>query len=526
MYKLIYPLLLLLTAPFISFGQTKDIFHLDTLLEVKIYFEDENWRHILDSLKEDGEKDRLDGIAYVDGELYADVEVRYKGNSSYNSVEKRGEIKLPLNIKFDKDHKLPGGYNRLKLANGFRDPSFVREVISYEIARKYLPAPRANFAKVYINDEYLGLYTSAEDVDNTFLERHYGYHKGIMFKCDPEWQTERPDHCPEGDKASLMYLGNDSLCYQGLYELKTDFGWSELIKLTKYLDEENLKLEEVLDVDQALWMLAFDNVLVNLDSYVGAFSHNYYLYQDTFGVFHPIVWDMNLSLGGFTIKNEKEIFEKEELQKYSLFANFNNEKRPLASKLLKNDLYRKMYVAHAKTILEENFTNGFYERRLDTLKAFVDTLVKKDTNKLYSYEDFLLNFDTTVMANKTAIIGLRELMDKRVAYLADHPLMQREGPQVADVKHQTNEESVEVEVQVKGAGQVWLCYRAERFGNFRRTQMGRGEMVDSESGDLQKWVFELPAAEIRDYYIIAENDKAVSLSPRRASKEFHTLAEE
>ena len=38
--------------------------------------------------------------------------------------------------------------------------------------------------------------------------------------------------------------------------------------------------EKVLDVDRALWMLAFNNVLVNLDSYSGAFRQNYYLYHD------------------------------------------------------------------------------------------------------------------------------------------------------------------------------------------------------------------------------------------------------
>jgi hypothetical protein len=32
------------------------------------------------------------------------------------------------------------GYGTLKLANVYNDPSFVREVLSYEIARKYMPA--------------------------------------------------------------------------------------------------------------------------------------------------------------------------------------------------------------------------------------------------------------------------------------------------------------------------------------------------------------------------------------------------
>ena len=59
------------------------------------------------------------------------------------------------------------------------------------------------------------------------------------------------------------------------------------------------QIETVLDVDRALWMLAFNNVLVNLDSYSGAFRQNYYLYKDQNDRFDPIVWDLNMSFAGF-----------------------------------------------------------------------------------------------------------------------------------------------------------------------------------------------------------------------------------
>lgn len=522
MKKPILVLLCMLTCFFAVHAQ--NIFHPDSVLEVKIYFEEPEWRHILDSLKDDRNEERLEGKATVNGVSYDKVAVRFKGNSSYHGAEKNGEKKLPLNIKFDKDNKLPGGYDRLKLANGFRDPSFIREVLSYEIARKYLPAPKANFAKVYINDDYLGLYTSAEDVDKVFLKEHYGYHKGAMFKCDPNWRAERPDYCPEGDKASLMYLGEDSLCYKGLYELKSDQGWSELIRLTKHLQEPDQELEALLDIEQTLWMLAFDNVLVNLDSYVGAFSHNYYLYQDTFGMFHPILWDMNLSLGGFRLLTVEDNLKTEDLQRFSLFTNYNNDKRPLTSKLLKNDFYRKIYVAHVKTILEENFFNGLYYERVDSLVAFVDTLVLEDPNKLYTYEDFLLNKDTTVSADGFPIIGLKELMKERVAYLIDHPLIQRESPEIKDVKHELTGEKVQITVKAKEADQIWLCYRAESNRKFSRIKMKDGVVTSLGNDYSTVWIAELPSDEILEYYIIAEGEKAALLAPRRASKEFFSVS--
>ena len=36
-----------------------------------------------------------------------------------------------------------------------------------------MPAPRCNFAKLYINDVYFGLYNNTEDVDRPLLEEAF-----------------------------------------------------------------------------------------------------------------------------------------------------------------------------------------------------------------------------------------------------------------------------------------------------------------------------------------------------------------
>lgn len=102
----------------------------------------------------------------------------------------------------------------------------------------------------------------------------------------------------------------------------------------------------MLDVDQTLWMLAINNALVNLDSYNGSLSHNYYLWFDSLHVVHPIIWDLNMSFGGWRRDFSFQEMTDEQLIQYSPFAEFENLRRPLISKLLKNPLYRKTYVAH------------------------------------------------------------------------------------------------------------------------------------------------------------------------------------
>ena len=44
----------------------------------------------------------------------------------------------------------------------------MREMISYEIAGKYLPTPRAVYANIYVEDELIGLYVQVEQVDENF----------------------------------------------------------------------------------------------------------------------------------------------------------------------------------------------------------------------------------------------------------------------------------------------------------------------------------------------------------------------
>jgi len=123
-----------------------------------------------------------------------------------------------------------------------------------------------------------------------------------MFKCDPESKEDAPDSCPPGIGANLAYIGRDTACYAARYELKkSDYGWGELMDLSEAVTKKNSDLNEILNVDETLWMLAFDNALANLDSYLGAFCHNYYLLKDETGVWRPIVWDLNLSVGGFRL---------------------------------------------------------------------------------------------------------------------------------------------------------------------------------------------------------------------------------
>ena len=105
----------------------------DAIREIQIDFYDENWDHLLDSLYVEGENGRILANVSIDGSTYYSVGVRYKGYSSVSV----NNIKNPFNIKLDhviedQNHE---GIDKLKLSNVIHDPSFLREVLSYEVTR-------------------------------------------------------------------------------------------------------------------------------------------------------------------------------------------------------------------------------------------------------------------------------------------------------------------------------------------------------------------------------------------------------
>lgn len=507
---------------------SQDFYDWDLIPVIRITFEEANWAEVLEKMKEEGGKDRLVGKVEIDGKTFEGVGVRYKGNSSYFNVKNSGATKLPLNLEADtedKEQEFAENVTTIKLSNVFRDPSFLREVLSYEIAGKYMPAPRANFAKVFVNGQYLGLYNNTQSIDKRFLKRYFNSKDGIFFKCDPEWGDQKEiAGCEEGDKASLMYLGDSPQCYLPYYELKSDTGWTELIELTRILHEEPEMIESVLDIDQTLWMLAFNNVLVNLDSYTGRLCHNYYLYRLPSGQFFPIVWDMNLSLGGFAFAGLGQALSLEDMQTMSPLIHYKqkNPKRPLIVKLLDDDLYRKIYIAHMKTILEENFSNGAYLERAQEWQALIAEEVKNDTNKLYDVAGFEKNLQSSTNAGPANIPGIIELMEKRTEYLSQHPLFQNASV-IQKVEHLQFDNTLAIQATLQGAKKAYVAYRTDPANAFVRMEMfDDGGHNDEVLGD-NIWGATLDYVPGLQYYIISEGDRNATLSPARAAFEFYTV---
>ena len=175
-------ILFILLSFSINISSSQDVFDIG-VRQIEIFFSEPNWDDTLDLYYANNLGERLiaDSIL-IDGLVDQNVGIKYKGNSSYNV----SNVKNPMNIKLDyiNNGQSIDGYNVLKLSNGFRDPSFIREVLAYQIAREYMPAPKATYANVYVNGNLIGLYTCVQSIDDDFTNENFYERKGPLFKAE------------------------------------------------------------------------------------------------------------------------------------------------------------------------------------------------------------------------------------------------------------------------------------------------------------------------------------------------------
>ena len=428
----------------------------DRVVEVRIIMTEDNWATCrLDALQEQ----YVLADFWFDGELIPNVAVRPKGNSSLSQVFRTGSPRLSLKVDFNffNSARTFRGLKKLNFNNGFNDPTLIRECIAYEIfAQMNIPTPRTSFVDLWVNDTHLGLYTQVEQVDKTFLRRHFSDAGGNLYKPEMpaaflSWteanlgEQEVKMGFAERYNSDLVQQINmggaklaeiiqaleqqNSLGYgladpgllranpssnkpQGYLEqmgLKTNENFPDHSALFHFLDVLNnepdetfpAEIEKILDVDEALRFIAVSTLVGYYDSYLGI-GHNYYLYEVD-GKFTIIPWDLNGAFasftGGMSRKNIINCYIDEPT--CGPIAD-----RPFIDRLLSHQPYLDKYHEYLETLLGGPFYIEMMEARIDEVADLVRPFVYDDELKFYSTKDFErgLNEDVLrrgLLGNKT-----------------------------------------------------------------------------------------------------------------------------
>jgi len=505
-----------------------DFYDPKAIQDIKVTFVQENWRYLLDSLRYNGDE-LLTCSVDINGAKFNGAGLRYRDARAFTPGGRRNGLFLKL------DHRTASqnysGYSHIDLSSALRDPSMVREVVGYEIARQYMPAPAANYAKVMINGEYYGLFVNVEVVDKAFLKKHFGSDDGSLYYSDPNTVEKAGEGCKANVYGSLQ-LDNNANCFKTHFKNVQQGNWTDLHEMAVALKNSPDKLEQVLDVDRALWMLAFNSVTVNLHSYTGQHSPDFYLYRDQNGRFIPILGGLNFAFGSFKNTGIGSDLEPGALVALDPMLHLNDVTKPLINVLLNNELYRKQYVSHMRAILREAIKDGKLDKRTKELQELIKTPFTSDLNKYYPVSDFGKSLMETI-GTRSKIPGLVDFMNKRATYLSSQPDFTVLPPAVDEVVVARREKfssekvaSFKVQAKVeKFAKKVRVYYRFGASQPFREIAMADdGKNNDGEAGDGLYGIDIQPdgGADKIEYYIMAENAKAVSYSPARYMYERHT----
>ena len=489
-------------------------YDLASVQEIKLFISQSNWDYQLDTMKLGSDNYLMIDSAQINGVPFYHPGVKYKGNSSYDSTYTKNPFHIALDEFENFDYQ---GITDIKLSNGYSDPSMIREVLAYHILSKYMDCPRSNFARLYINNKYIGLYSNDEDISKTYCANTFSSAKSNTFiKCNPIVTPST------NTKSNLKYISADSSSYFNFYELKSKKGWNDLVKLCEYVTNNDANLDQYLDMDRVLWMLAFNSVFVNLDSYSGAFSQNYYLFKDNNGVFNPIVWDLNMAFGGFPFvgvsNSSLGTLSIANMQTLSPTIHANDVHWPLINIVMNNDTYRKKYFAHMWTIL---FDNTIYENYISTanyLQSIIEPSVRADSNKFFSYDQFINGLSGNVSIGNYSVPGIYNLMKSRNDYLVtteanvSRPIFTKTTQSAVN----TSDSTVIITTQTDLLETVYLYYRNSHTAKFSKVVM-----TDNNDAVYKAQIKVIP--EVTEYYLYAENSNGGTFEPARAEKEFYKI---
>lgn len=123
----------------------------------------------------------------IDGEAYANVGIRAKGNTSLSSVASYGNNRYSFKLEFDQYQigRTYYGLDKISLNNLIQDKTLMKDYLAYTLMNKMgAAAPLCSFVQISVNGEAWGLYLAVEAVEDGFLQRNYGNDHGELYKPD------------------------------------------------------------------------------------------------------------------------------------------------------------------------------------------------------------------------------------------------------------------------------------------------------------------------------------------------------
>ena len=310
--------------------------------------------------------------------FYDSIGFRARGNTSLSSQKK--SFKIDFN-RFVSAQKFEG-LEELNLNGEHNDVSIMRSFLAQHLLRAAgLAASRTSYVKLYVNNEYKGLYINVEHLDDEFLDLRFPTEaNGNLWKCFYG--------------ADLTWWGSNPSSYQAVYELKTNKDSANYTALLNFINVLNnvpsvyfpCAIQEVLDVDLFLRNIALEILMGQWDGYAYN-KNNYYLYQregDSKMVYLSYDLDNTFGIDWFNIN-----WALRNVYAWSP----GNQARPLYTKLMAVPYFKDRFTFHMLDILNTIWNVSELQLLLEEKQQLISPAALLDDYKGLDYgftdQDFL-----------------------------------------------------------------------------------------------------------------------------------------
>ena len=371
-----------------------ELFNPQILQRVDLLMHSADWAKLKENFREN---DYYPADFTWNGQTVRNTGIRSRGTGS-RSGRKPG-LRVDFNRYADQEFL---GLKSIVLDNLTQDASGIHETVAMALySRLGIPAPREAHARLYVNNEYAGLYVIVESVDKDLLARVFGEIDGNVqndgylyeFNWEDEWH--------------FGHLGDDLGPYRDRFDPKTHESESDeqlyrpIEQLLKLVDETRQdRLSEVIgnrfDLPGFIRYVAAQNFVAETDGFLGAWGvNNFYLYRLEDRDTHVLIaWDADSSFWGPTFP-----------------TNDGHDANILMAKLMRVPEYAALYRAEL-------------QRVVDTASELVDgdtTWLDAEIRRQLELIDQAMRDDTlrphTVDQYTGAAGGMREFAAARFAYV-------------------------------------------------------------------------------------------------------------
>lgn len=322
--------------------------------------------------------------------------LRLRGNTSRNSAKK--SFKISFNT-FESGRRYKG-VKKLNLNGEHNDPSVTRAKFYWDMsAQNQLAAPRSNHVRLYINNEYKGLYFNVEQINDDFLVTRFGEDAGNLYKC-----------LYPADMANLGTNPNSYKLESGgrrVYTLETNTSTDDYADIANLINKLNTlpaasfpcQFEAIFDVNEYLYTLALDICTGNWDSYHYN-KNNYYLYfspEDHLAHFIAFDTDNILGIDWFNITwSTRNVYS------------WGKSGLPLYEKVMAVDRYKQIlgfYINRISTQMGEDAQLSRALEQKNKLGPYVQIDNYYSLDYGYNFQDFQNAFTTAAGAHvKSGIV--------------------------------------------------------------------------------------------------------------------------